>query len=29
MSATRAYEANATVMDAAKTMFQKAMEIMK
>lgn len=29
MSATRAYEANATVMDATKTMFQKAMEIMK
>ncbi|MDW7669366.1 MAG: flagellar basal body rod protein FlgC [Bacillota bacterium] len=29
MSATRAYEANATVMDATKSMFQKAMEIMK
>lgn len=29
LSATRAYEANATVMDATKSMFQKAMEIMK
>lgn len=29
MSATRAYESNATVMDATKSMFQKAMEIMK
>jgi flagellar basal-body rod protein FlgC len=29
LSATRAYEANATVIDATKSMFQKAMEIMK